>query len=195
MGERHPKVDALIAELPAWRAEMAALREILLSSPLVEEFKWRAPVYTHEGGNVVILGTFRDRVNVSFVRGVLLSDPEGVLKAPGANSRSARGIDFTDIAGIARLRPVLLAYVDEAIANERAGRRVDLPKDDLGFPEELLVRLDADESLRLAFAALTPGRRRSWLLHFGQAVQPATRLARIDRAAPLILQGKGLGER
>lgn len=195
MDGRNPKADDWIAGLGAWRDELAALCEILPDSPLVEGFKWHVPIYTHAGGNVVLIGGFKDRAHLGFFKGVLLTDPEGILQAPGENSRSARGVDFTDVAQITARRPVLRAYIDEAIANEQAGRTVDLPKDDLDHPAELLARLETDDALRAAFEALTPGRRRSWLLHFGQAVQPATRSARIDKAAPLILQGKGLGGR
>ena len=48
---------------------------------------------------------------------------------------------------------------------------------------------------REAFEALTPGRRRSWVLHFGTAKQAATRAARIEKAAPKILAGKGFNDR
>lgn len=195
MDNRHPKADAYFDGLRDWPDEQRALREILLASPLTEDFKWRSPVYTHQGSNVAIIWGFKDRASLGFFNGVLLKDPQGILRAPGENSRSSRGVNFTDTAQIAQLRPVLLAYIDEAIANEKAGLKVDLPKDDLDYPAELLARLETDDALRLAFDALTPGRRRSWLLHFGQAKQSATRVSRIEAAAPLIHAGKGLGGR
>ena len=46
-----------------------------------------------------------------------------------------------------------------------------------------------------AFEALTPGRQRGWLYHFGGAKQSATRTTRIDKARPAILAGKGFLER
>ena len=46
--------------------------------------------------------------------------------------------------------------------------------------------------LAAAFAALTPGRRRAYLLHFGGARQSATRARRIAACVPAILAGKGL---
>lgn len=188
----HPKVDDHFAALTEWQAELALLRRILLDSPLTEEFKWRAPVYTWQGQNVAILWSFRDRAGLGFFKGVLLADPAGILEAPGDNSRSMRAVNFTDPARITALTPTLRDYIAKAIAIEAEGRKVDFPKDDLDYPGELVDRLDGDPEFRAAFDALTPGRRRSWVLHFSQAQQAATRLSRIDKAAPLIHAGKGL---
>ena len=54
---------------------------------------------------------------------------------------------------------------------------------------------NADEVWESVFAALTPGRQRSYLFHFGQAKQPETRVARIEKAKPAILEGRGFLER
>jgi uncharacterized protein YdeI (YjbR/CyaY-like superfamily) len=71
-----------------------------------------------------------------------------------------------------------------------------LPKraatDDAPYPEELEMLLDADAALRNAWERLTPGRRRGWLLHFNGAKQSKTRLVRIERATPRILEGFGM---
>ena len=64
--------------------------------------------------------------------------------------------------------------------------------DDGPDPEELEMVLDADAALRGAWERLTPGRRRGWLLHFNGAKRSTTRLARIERASPRILEGFGM---
>ncbi len=190
-----PRIDAFFAGSVRWHAELAALRAILRDTPLVEEWKWRSPCYTLDGDNVALLWAFRDDCRLGFFKGVLLKDPEGVLVAPGENSRSARSLNFTDVAGIARMEPVIRAYLAEAMANAAAGLKVDFPKDDLDPPEELTAMLEADPDLLAAFDALTPGRRRGWILHFAQPKQSATRTARIEKAAPRILAGKGMHDR
>lgn len=189
------KAESFFAGLTDWRDELLALRAILLDSPLTEDFKWSSPVYTFKGANVALLWGFRDRATVGFFKGVLLADPHGILKAPGPNSRSSRVADFTDTAQIARAETALRACIAEAIEVEKSGRKVDLPKDDLEYPDELTDRLDGNPELRTAFEALTPGRRRGWLLHFGSARQSATRTARIDKAAARILAGKSMHDR
>lgn len=186
-----PRVDAIFAAAPLWREELAAVRAILRDTELTEDFKWRAPCYTFAGGNVAMLWGFREACTLGFFKGVLLDDPEGLLAAPGENSRASRTLRFTSLAEVRAREPAIRGFVAQAVALEAAGARVDFPKDDLPHPAELTERLAADPALRAAFAALTPGRQRGWLLQFGSAKQARTRLARIERAAPKILQGKG----
>jgi hypothetical protein len=63
--------------------------------------------------------------------------------------------------------------------------------DEVETVPELAARLAADTELAAAFEALTPGRRKGWNIHIGQAKQTATRERRIDKAVPKILAGKG----
>lgn len=189
------KVEAFYASDGRWHDELAALREILLACPISEDFKWRSPVYTAHGGNIATVWGLKDNAALSFFKGVLLKDPENILVAPGENSRSVRMVKFTGLAEIAAMEAVLKDYIREAVANEKAGLKVDFPKDDLDYPEELADRLDGDPEFRAAFEALTPGRRRGWVLHFSSAKQSATRTSRIDKAAPKILAGKGMQDR
>lgn len=187
--------DQYFAGLIDWREQLLALRAVLLQSDLTEDFKWSSPVYTLDNANVAILWGFKDRATIGFFKGVLLTDPDGLLTAPGKNSRSSRVANFTDSAAISRVEPALRALIAEAVQLEREGRKVDLPKNDLTYPDELTDRLDADPDFRAAFETLTPGRRRGWVLHFGSAKQSATRTGRIDKAAPRILAGKGMQDR
>lgn len=189
------KVEAFFAEDGRWRDELAALRAILTDGPLDETFKWSSPVYTAHGGNVAIVWGFKDYCGLGFFKGALLTDPEGVLVQQGENSRSARVMKFQSVGEIAEREDIIRSYVAEAAENEKAGLKLDLPKDDLDYPPELVDRLDGDPDFRTAFEALTPGRRRGWVLHFSGAKQAATRAARIDKAAPKILAGKGMQDR
>ena len=91
--------------------------------------------------------------------------------------------------------PVKMDMGMEAMELEAAGARVDLPKDDLAYPEELVAALEDDPDLQTAFDALTPGRRRGYVLHFSQPKQPATRQSRIAKSRDRILAGKGMHDR
>ncbi len=195
MGAPDRRCDVFFGRLTRWQEEMAALRALLLDGPLDEAFKWRQPVYVLDGGNVATLWGFRDRCGLGFFKGVLLTDPEGLLVPPGPNSRAVRMAEFTDAAQIRARKPLLRALIAEAVANERAGRKVDLPKDDIAYPDELVAALEADPELACAFEALTPGRRRGWALHVAGAKQSATRERRVEKAREAVLAGKGFGER
>lgn len=189
------RLDAFFSDLGNWRDELLALRQILLDAGLTETFKWASPVYTWNGANVAIIWGFRDRAALGFFKGVLMRDPQGILQAPGAHSRSSRVVNFTSLDAVWKATPVLRTYIAEAIAVEAQGLTIDLPKDDLDYPEELIARLDSDDAFRIAFEALTPGRRRGWVLHVSTAAQSATRTRRIDKAAAQILAGKGMYDR
>jgi uncharacterized protein YdeI (YjbR/CyaY-like superfamily) len=195
MTEPNPRVEAFFAEAKQWRDELAALRAILLRCPVTEEFKWRSPCYTYQGGNVATVWGLKDACTLSFFKGVLLKDPAGILVAPGENSRSVRVAKFTSLADIVDATATLRNYVDEAVEVERAGLKVELQNDDLELPAELTDRLDADPALKAAFEALTPGRRRGYALYFSQPKQSRTRTTRIDKSAARILGGKGLHDR
>ncbi len=189
------KIEAFFDEAGKWKEELAALRAILLEGPLIEDYKWNSPCYTFEGGNVATLWRLKEGCALALFKGALLEDDEGLLAAPGENSRSMRMIRFTSASAIADRKDTLKTYLARAIAAEKAGLKVEFAKDDLDYPEELADRLESDPEFREAFDGLTPGRRRGYVLHFSQAKQPATRAARIEKAAPRILQGKGMHDR
>jgi uncharacterized protein YdeI (YjbR/CyaY-like superfamily) len=86
--------------------------------------------------------------------------------------------------------------VKQAIAVEKAGLKVDFKaKRELELPKELSQALRNDKRLGKAFQALTPGRRRSYVLHVASAKQSLTRTARIEKCIPKILAGVGFNER
>jgi uncharacterized protein YdeI (YjbR/CyaY-like superfamily) len=190
----HPDVDAYVAQSQLWPDELAALRQVLLGTGLIEEFKWRKPCYTHKGSNIVIIQEMKNFLALMFFKGVLLADPSKVLEEQGPNSRSARRITFTSVADVARLADTIDAYVAEAIDVEDAGVQVS-PTPDVVLVDELRERLAREPALNAAFETLTPGRQREYNLYFADAKQASTRAARIEKYAGKILAGKGFRDR
>jgi uncharacterized protein YdeI (YjbR/CyaY-like superfamily) len=144
---------------------------------------------------VAILGGFKDGARLAFFKGVLLADPAGALIPAGPRSRSSMYLRFGTPEAVVVRRAEIVDFVGRAIAVEEAGCRVHFAKEDLASPGELVARLEADEAFRLAFEALTPGRRRGYVLNFSDAKQARTRAARIEKHAPRILLGKGMQDR
>ena len=97
MDDDSRKIDAFFAGEGRWHSELSALRAILLGCGLTEEFKWRGPCYTSAGGNIATLWRLKESAAVGFFKGVLLKDVEGLLLAPGENSRSMRVLKFTGV--------------------------------------------------------------------------------------------------
>ncbi|MEQ9186629.1 MAG: YdeI/OmpD-associated family protein [Cryomorphaceae bacterium] len=181
---------------PKWNEEMKELRKIVLSCGLEEELKWSVPCYTLQGKNVAIISAFKAYASLSFFKGSLLKDKHGLLERPGEHTQAARFIRFESVGRIAALAPVLRTYIFEAIELEENGVKVPLnDSSDHAVPEELAEVLNENPVLRAAFDALTPGRRRGYLLHIAQAKQSSTRVARIEKCIPNILRGKGLQDR
>lgn len=194
MSAQGSRVDAFVKRARKWRGEIQDLRSILLDCGLDEDLKWGKPCFMIEGSNVAIIQPFKQHCSLMFFKGALLQDSHGLLRSQGKNTRSALRLEFTSEAQIKK--PVVKSYVKQAIAVEKAGLEVDFKaRRELELPEELTRILEKDRRLARAFHALTPGRRRGYVLHFTGAKQSKTRTARIGRCIPGILAGKGLNDR
>src|SRR5262249_29688468 len=178
-----------------WEAEIAEMRRVLAGFAMQEECKWGKPTYTVDGKNIVIMQGFKEYFALGFFQGALLKDPKKVLVRLG-QMHARRVMKFTSVKEIKAKAAHIKAYVREAIAIEKAGLRMRPKKtSDVPVPEELRQRFRTDPRLKRAFEALTPGRQRSYLYHIAAAKQSATRVARIEKAAPAIFEGRGFLER
>lgn len=178
-----------------WLPGLMALRRICLDAGLTETAKWGHPCYMHAGRNICIFGAFRGDFRLTLFNAALLSDPEGLLQRQGPNSRHPDCFRFTDNDGSTRLEPAIRACLAEAMAHADRGTLPPNEPSDLVLPEDLVEALDADPELAEAFAALTPGRQKSWALHVAGAKATATRQGRIAKGRARILAGKGALER
>jgi uncharacterized protein YdeI (YjbR/CyaY-like superfamily) len=178
-----------------WEMEIAEMRRVLAGFEMKEECKWGKPTYTVDGKNIVIMQGFKEYFGLGFFQGALLKDAKKVLVQLG-QVHAGRVMKFTSVKDIMAKAATIKAYVSEAIAVEKAGLRMEQKKtSDFPVPEELTDRLRRDPRFKHAFEALTPGRQRSYLYHFSAAKQSATRVARIEKAIPAILKGRGFLEK
>jgi uncharacterized protein YdeI (YjbR/CyaY-like superfamily) len=189
----NPKLDPYFSEATKWYSELNKLRAIVLGCGLAEDMKWRQPCYTFNGGIVLLISPFKEYCCLAFFKGSLLKDPNGILVAPGENSQSVRQMRFASIGEIAELEAVAKFYIDEAIEIQKAGLKVERHQTP-AVPDEFQTRLEESPALKTAFEALTPGRRRVYLMHFSQPKQVKTREARVEKCVPQILAGKGLND-
>ena len=88
-------INAYFQPNSRWAEPLALLRELLLFSGLVEDFKWGKPTYTHNGENTAILFEFKDSCAIGFFKGALLKDEAKILVAPGEHSQAMRMAKFT----------------------------------------------------------------------------------------------------
>ncbi|MEY4547055.1 MAG: hypothetical protein RL685_3250 [Pseudomonadota bacterium] len=194
MSALNPQVDAFVSRAKTWPGEIQKLRSILLDCGLEEDLKWGKPCFSFQGKNVAIIQPFKEHCSLLFFKGALLEDSHGLLRSQGENTQSALRMEFTSEAQVKKT--VLKSYVKQAIAVEQAGLTVDFKaKRELELPEELTQLLKKDRKLAKAFAALTPGRQRGYVMHIKGAKQSQTRSARIEKCMPNILAGKGMNDR
>ena len=178
-----------------WVPELELLRIIVLDCGLIEECKWGVPCYTFQNKNVLLVSAFKEYCSISFFKGALLSDPNELLKKPGAYSQAARLLKFTSIEKIKELEAAIKTYIYEAIEVERAGLKINFKKNPEPVPEELEAKFKEDPTLKAAFEALTPGRQRGYLIYFSAPKRSNTRESRIEKNIGKILSGEGLHDK
>ena len=178
-----------------WNKPLVALRATLLASGLTEEMKWGFPCYTLGGKNVAMLLALKDHCGVSFFRGAELKAGEGLLESAGENAQASTQFRFRSLQEVHSQQGVLVTLLDEAIQLERAGAKKRVATPEMAMAEELALLLAADAALQAAWETLTPGRRRSHLLHIKGAKQAETRQRRAEGCSSFILDGRGFNER
>lgn len=195
MNRMNPKVEFYFRKAKKWQEEFEKLRNVILDCGLTEELKWGCPCYTFEKRNIVLIHGFKEYCALLFFKGALLKDANGILIQQTKNVQAARQIRFTNVREVVKLKPILKAYIYEAIEVEKAGLKVNLKKaTEFKVPEEFQNKLDQVPALKTAFYALTPGRQRAYILHFSAAKQSKTRESRVEKWMKQILNGKGLND-
>lgn len=191
----NPKVDFYFNKAGKWQAEVSKLRDIVMATGVVEELRWGCPCYRHGDRNIVLIHDFKEYCALLFFKGALMGDPSGKLIQQTENVQSARQMRFTSLKEITKLEKVIRAYIYEAIEIEKSGLKVTLKKtEEYQLPEELQNKLDEMPDLKTAFQTLTPGRQRAYIFHISQAKQAKTRMARVEKYIPQILEGKGIDD-
>jgi uncharacterized protein YdeI (YjbR/CyaY-like superfamily) len=191
----NPKVDGYLRKPKKWQGELQTLRRIVLDCKLTEELKWGVPCYTFQNSNIVLIHAFKEYCALLFVKGALLKDANGILIQQTKNTQAARQVRFTSVREIIEMKPILKAYISEAIEVEKTGSKVNFKKtSEFTIPEEFQNKLDAIPALKTAFAALTPGRQRAYILYFSAPKQSKTRQSRVEKLMQQILDGKGLND-
>ena len=192
--EKAARLEAYFQEEGPFREGLARLRELLLEAGLEEHLKWGAPVYTHQGVNLLGLMAFKKHFSLWFFQGVFLTDPLGVLtNAQEGKTKEMRHWKFiaTDQINAGQVR----AYIQEAMIFARKGlKRAPAPLGTLKIPDPLQAALGAEPGLLARFNALTPSKRRDYVEFISSAKQLRTIERRLQKILPMIREGIGLND-
>lgn len=179
-----------------WPEEMDLLRSIIAKTELVEMTKWGGPTYTINNKNVVGIGGFKSYVAVWFWNGVFLKDEKKVLvNANEGVTRALRQWRFTSKSEILENEKLILQYMNEAIANEKAGLAIKPEKKAPIISELLQSALDSDAGLAKAFNAFSPYKQREFLEYIESAKREETKISRMEKIRPMILDNIGLNDK
>lgn len=178
-----------------WAHLLNNLRDILLSTELEETIKWGAPVYTVNGKNVVGLGAFKHHAVLWFFNGVFLKDEQQkLINAQEGKTKALRQWRFE--ANELTDKSLIKAYILEAIENQKLGKELKPERNKKlvvdGLLKDLLL---TDNTFKIAFNKLTPGKQREYAEHISSAKREATQLNRLEKIKPMILEGKGLHDK
>lgn len=178
-----------------WLDGLVALRRLCKEAGLSEHAKWGHPCYMHAGRNIVIMGAFREDFRLTFFNAALMCDPHGVLVGQGPNSSHPDCFRFDGNEQVTQAEAAIREYLAEAMGYAEQGIRPPKVEREMELPDELVEALESDTELARAFAALTPGRQRSYIFALESARASATKVARIIKFRDKILAGKGALDR
>lgn len=176
---------------------LVVLRDIITSTNLAESIKWNSPVYDLNGKNVLGLSAFKNHFGIWFFNGVFLNDKNKLLVSAQENKTKAlRQMRFNKIEDIDK--EIVLNYINEAIENQRLGKVLKANKTthkNIIIPSELKDEFDANSSLAESFKQLTLGKQREYCEYIDSAKRNATKLTRINKIKPMILENVGLNDK
>jgi len=87
-------------------------------------------------------------------------------------------------------KKIILEYIEQTIASHKKG--LVRKTDEIIIPKELLATFKKNSKLEASFNVLTPGKKREYTEHLISAKRDATKLKRLEKITPLILEKKGL---
>lgn len=176
--------------------ELSMLRRIINSTDLEETVKWSMPTYCLNGKNVLGIGAFKSHFCLWFHNGVFLKDAHNLLiNAQENKTKALRQMRFDSMADINKT--AVLAYVKEAIENQRLGRELKPVRKakEVIIPQELKNLMQSDTELNSSFKALTPGKQREYCEYISEAKREATKQSRLEKITPMIMKGVGLNDK
>ncbi|OHX68424.1 YdeI/OmpD-associated family protein [Flammeovirga pacifica] len=191
-------VDAYINGSDQWGNALDFLRQLLRNTELEEGVKWGAPIYMINGKNVIGMAAFKNYVGLWFHHGALLKDTDKVLfNAQEGKTKGLRQWRFHDFEELQSAKELIMSYVDEAIKNQKEGREVVMSRKITSFslPEVLELTLKEDPLLDEAFNSFTPGKRKEFAEYITSAKRDTTKISRIEKIKPMILNGVGLNDK
>ncbi|WP_068843704.1 YdeI/OmpD-associated family protein [Flavobacterium chilense] len=177
-----------------WQEELLFLKSIIDKTELVETIKWGGPVYVFNKKNVIGIGGFKDYFTIWFFNGVFLKDEKKrLINAQEDKTKSLRQWRFTSKDEVDEKE--VLAYIAEAIENEKQGKVIKPSKKEAIVSELFQKEINQNQALAEAFQKFSPYKQYEFLEYIETAKQEKTKLSRIEKVIPMILANVGLNDK
>lgn len=175
--------------------ELKTLRSIFLKSGLVETIKWGAPVYQFNGENVVATCEFKNHFGIWFYQGALLTDHQNkLINASPEKTKALRQWRMTGKLDIDE--PQILQFIYESIENFKQGKKITADRNKpLEIPVELKSFLENNKEHASQFDGLNLTKKREFCEYIESAKRLETKIARLSKIGPMILEGIGLNDK
>lgn len=194
--DRQEKLEDYFNQDSSWKSGILRLRQLISTTELTEDWKWNFPTYTLNKKNVIGIASHKTHFGIWFFQGVFLKDKHKLLRnAQEGKTKAMRSFYFTSLDELND--EIILQYVLEAIQNCKEGKQVKVARKKIEVVIPLLLASALQESTELnhCFNRLSPSKQRDYADHIGNAKQEATRLRRLDKCIPMILEGVGLNDK
>ncbi|WP_106794345.1 YdeI family protein [Aquimarina sp. Aq78] len=193
--QKNKSVEEFISKKEEWKEALEILRSIMLTTEMEETIKWGIPVYTINGKNVIGIGAFKSYVGIWFYQGVFLEDKaKKLLNAQEGKTKGLRQWRFNTTDDIDE--KLIFQYVKEAIRNQKEGKEIKPERSKtIEIPYELLTALSVNDNLKKSFEQLTPFKQKEYAEYIATAKREATRISRLEKISPLIIDGIGLNDK
>jgi len=192
--EMAKSIEEFIESLDQYRNGVELLRSVLRDTELGETLKWGIPTYTVQGKNIIGIGAFKAYFGIWFYQGSYLSDPAGVLlNAQEGKTKALRQWRFTSEEEIDI--DLLRSYIDEAIQNQKDGKELKVTRKPLLIPSLLENELNNNSQLKNAFEQFVVSKKREFAEYISDAKREDTKIKRLQKIIPMILEGIGLNDK
>ena len=177
-----------------WSTELENLKSIITKTELIETIKWGGTVFTLNGKNVLGIGGFKNYFTIWFFKGVFLKDEKKVLvNAQEGITKSLRQWRFYNQLDVSE--ELILSYIKEAIAIERAEKKINSSVREIKIPALLQIEFDTHPELLKAFKNFAPYKQKDFLEYIDSAKREVTKISRIIKIKPMILNNIALNDK
>lgn len=90
---------------------------------------------------------------------------------------------------------LVLHYINEAIANEKAGLAIKPEKKDAMKCDFFEAELQKDNKMNAAFEQFSPYKQKEFWEFMATAKQEKTKISRLEKIKPMIMEGMGLNDK